>query len=279
MFRRPGAIERKSLEQLVKMRAAGLVVSDALQACTAAVRPGVTTAELDQVAADVIGAAGAEPSFLGYFGFPAVICVSVNDEVVHGIPGDRELVAGDLVSIDCGAIVSGWHGDAAVTVPVGEVAEELTALSEATRESLWEGICAAAVGGRLSNVGAAVEGSIREAGNEYGILRDYVGHGIGSQMHMAPSVANFGPPGKGPRLKSGMAIAIEPMVTLGSPEVSVLSDEWTVATDAGNPAAHWEHTIALTDRGPWVLTAPDGGAAELARRGIASPAQEWDGLR
>ena len=256
------------------MRTAGLLVAEALAACADAVAPGVTTAELDLIAADVIGSAGAQPSFLGYYGFPAVICVSVNDEVVHGIPSDRALVAGDLVSIDCGAIVDGWHGDAAVTVPVGEVKPALIQLSATTKESLWQGICAAAVGGRLGDIGAAVEESVRSTSPDYGIVRDYVGHGIGSQMHMAPPVPNFGPARKGPRLKPGMALAIEPMVTLGSAEVSVLEDDWTVATDTGQPAAHWEHTVAITQRGPWVLTAPDGGAAEFASRDVASPAAD-----
>lgn len=254
------------------MRRAGLVVADALTAASQAAVPGATTADLDAIAAGIIAAAGATPSFLGYFGYPATLCVSVNDEVVHGIPGDRELREGDLVSIDCGAVVDGWHGDAAVTVAVGEAPAELLELSRVTRESLWAGIAAATVGGKLSDIGAAVERTVRSAGDGYGILRDYVGHGIGSAMHMPPTVANFGPPGKGPRLKPGMALAIEPMVTLGSEEVSVLQDNWTVATDAGNPAAHWEHTVALTDEGPWVLTAHDGGAAEFAARGIPSPA-------
>ncbi len=272
MFHRLRGIELKSPAEFGRMRQAGLVVADALQAAAAAVAPGVTTDELDRIAADVIAAAGATPSFLGYFGYPATVCVSVNDEVVHGIPGPRVLREGDLVSIDCGAIVDGWHGDAAVTVPVGEVADELSELSAVTRESLWAGIAAAAVGSRLSDIGAAVESTVRGAGGRYGILRDYVGHGIGSAMHLPPSVANYGPPGKGPRLRAGMALAIEPMVTLGSEEVSVLDDEWTVATDAGNHAAHWEHTVALTDQGPWVLTAHDGGAAEFAARGINSAA-------
>ncbi|MAT61383.1 MAG: type I methionyl aminopeptidase [Micrococcales bacterium] len=256
------------------MRSAGLLVSEALTACANAVTPGVTTAELDVIAADVIGSAGAQPSFLGYYGFPAVICASVNDEVVHGIPSDRALKVGDLVSIDCGAIVDGWHGDAAVTVPVGDVGPELLRLSETTRESLWQGICAVAVGGRLGDIGAAVEGCVRATSPDYGIVRDYVGHGIGSQMHMSPPVPNFGRVGKGLRLKSGMAVAIEPMVTVGSADVSVLEDNWTVATDTGNVAAHWEHTVAITDRGPWVLTAPDGGAAEFAARGVTSPASD-----
>jgi methionyl aminopeptidase len=272
MFERLRGIEVKSDDELRLMRRAGLVVAEALAACEAAVAPGVTTARLDEVAAEVIRDAGARPSFLGYFGFPATICVSVNDQVVHGIPGQRVLADGDLVSIDCGAIVEGWHGDAAITVGVGDISDELRELSEVTRRALWSGIAAAAAGVRLTDIGAAVERTVRSAGPEYGILRDYVGHGIGSAMHQPPSVANHGPGGKGPRLREGMALAIEPMVTLGSGEVSVLDDRWTVATDDGGHAAHWEHTVAITASGPWVLTALDGGAAELAALGVRSGA-------
>ncbi len=259
-------IEIKSDEQLAHMRAAGLVVAGALAAVRAAVEPGVRTADLDRIAAAHITDAGATSNFLGYHGFPGVICTSVNDEVVHGIPGSRVLRCGDLLSVDCGAIVEGWHGDAAITVPVGEVRPELLELSAATEAALWAGIARALVGGRLSDIGAACES---ELAGRYGIVRDYVGHGIGSQMHMEPSVAHVGPPGHGPVLKAGMAVAIEPMVTLGSPETTVLEDDWTVATVDGSVAAHWEHTVALTDSGPVVLTALDGGAAGLAERGVA----------
>lgn len=264
-------IERKTSDQLAAMRRAGLVVADALDATVAAMAPGVTTAQLDTVAAQVIAAAGATPSFLGYHGYPATICVSVNDEVVHGIPGPRRLRDGDLVSIDCGAIVDHWHGDAAVTIPVGEVGAELRALSEVTHDALWAGIAAARPSARLSDLGAAVEATVRDAG-DYGILRDYGGHGIGQQMHEAPWISNLGPPGRGPRLRSGMTLAIEPMVTAGPADVALRADDWTVATRAGNPAAHWEHTVAITDDGPWVLTARDGGAAQLAALGVPSPA-------
>jgi methionyl aminopeptidase len=230
------------------------------------VAPGVTTGALDAIAAEFIAAAGARSNFKGYHGFPGVICTSVNDEVVHGIPGSRVLRSGDLVSIDCGAIVDGWHGDAAITVPVGAVAPELLELSAATERALWSGIARAIVGGRLSDIGAACEAAI---GGRYGIVRDYVGHGIGSEMHMEPSVAHVGPPGRGPHLGEGMALAIEPMVTLGSPEVTILDDDWTVATIDGSVAAHWEHSVALTESGPVVLTASDGGAAQLAVLGVA----------
>jgi len=199
---------------------------------------------------------GATPSFLGYHGFPAVICTSVNEEVVHGIPSDRRLVSGDLLSVDCGAIVDGWHGDAAVTILIGEVSDEAAALSEATRAALWAGLDRARAGGRLSDIGHAIEREIRSRG-DYGIVEEYVGHGIGSQMHMYPPVPNYGEAGRGLRLRPGMALAIEPMVTLGGREVGVLSDGWTVITDDHRWAAHWEHTVAITEAGPWVLTALD----------------------
>lgn len=271
MFRRPGGIEIKTDQQLALMREAGLVVADALAACAAACVAGATTRDLDAVAARVLTDHGAESSFLGYHGYPAVLCVSVNDEVVHGIPGDRVLRDGDLVSIDFGASVAGWHGDAAVSVAVGPVADDVAELSRTARRALWAGLAAAVADARLTDVGAAVERTVIDAGRGHGILRDYVGHGIGSRMHMEPAVANFGPPGRGPRLKPGMAIAVEPMVTLGSPDVVVHEDEWTVSTVDRSYAAHWEHTVAITPDGPWVLTSPDGGAAELAALGVASP--------
>lgn len=271
MFRRPGGIEIKRPEDFAAMRRAGLVVAEALRLCSQACVAGTTTRDLDEVAAGVLRDAAAGSSFLGYFGYPAVLCVSVNDEVVHGIPGDRVLRDGDLVSIDFGAVVDGWHGDAAVTVPVGSVPAELLALSEVTRDALWAGLAQARPGGRLGDVGAAVEGTVNSADRGYGILRDYVGHGIGTRMHMEPAVPNFGPAGRGPRLKPGMAIAVEPMVTLGSPDVFTHADEWTVSTVDRSFAAHWEHTVAITEDGPWVLTAPDGGAEYFAANDIGSP--------
>lgn len=248
-------IERKTPPQLAAMRAAGRVVADALAAVADKVRPGVTTAELDRVAADVIAAAGARPSFLGYLGYPATVCVSVDDEVIHGIPGPRILRAGQVVSIDCGAAVDGWHGDAAITVPVGEISTELAELSEVTRRARDAGIAAAVVGARVGEIGAAVEAVVRSYGDRYDILTDYVGHGIGSAMHQAPDVPNLGPAGRGPRLREGMVVAIEPMVTLGPADVRVQADDWTVVTVSGRPAAHWEHTVAITPTGPQVLTA------------------------
>ena len=259
MLGRKDAIELKTPGELDAMRAAGLVVATALDAMAKAAAPGVSTADLDDIARDVLADNGAQSSFLGYHGFPAVICASVNDEVVHGIPGERILAEGDLLSVDFGAIVDGWHGDAAVSIHIGEVAPEVAALSEVTRASMWAGLAKARAGGRLTDISHAVETSVREAGRragiEYGIVEEYGGHGIGSAMHMAPHVLNYGKPGKGPGLVPGMALAIEPMVTLGSPAVRTLDDDWTVVTRDGLWASHWEHTVAITEDGPWVLTA------------------------
>ena len=255
MFRkRDSSIEIKSATQLEVMRRAGLVVARTLDLVSKAAVVGVTTKELDEIAHQCILDSGASPSFLGYHGFPAVICTSVNDEVVHGIPGSRVLRDGDLISIDCGAIVDGWHGDAAVSVLVGNVTPEVAELSRVTEASMWAGLAKVRAGGRLSDIGHAVESVINEAGT-YGIVEEYVGHGIGSSMHMHPPVPNYGTPGRGPVLKVGMALAIEPMVCLGEQEVGVLSDGWTVVTSDHRVAAHWEHTAAITEEGPWVLTA------------------------
>ena len=253
MFRKKPKFELKTPEQFLIMRAAGLVVAETLREVSAAVAPGVTTQQLDQIAAECIRSRGATPSFLGYHGYPAHICVSINEEVVHGIPSDRVLRSGDLVSIDCGAIVDGWHGDAAVSVPVGEVRPEVLALSEATNVALWAGLARSRAGNTLGDVGHEIETVIADHG-PYGIVEDYVGHGIGTKMHMDPPVPNYGDPGKGPVLEVGMAIAIEPMATLGTDVVNVLSDGWTVVTSDHTVAAHWEHTVAITEEGPWVLT-------------------------
>jgi methionyl aminopeptidase len=264
----PERIQVKTPEQIALMRQAGLVVAHALAGMRAAVAPGVSTADLDAVARGVLADAGASSSFLGYHGYPAVICASVNDQVVHGIPSaDQVLRDGDLISIDFGAIVDGWHGDSAISVPVGSVAPEVAALSAACETSMWDGVAAARAGGRLTDISHAVETSIRSAG-QYGIVAGYGGHGIGSEMHMAPHILNYGRPGKGPRLTPGMALAIEPMVTLGARATQELDDGWTVVTADGTWAAHWEHTVAILDDGPWVLTAEDGGRAELAARGV-----------
>lgn len=271
---RRSSIEAKSAEQILKMRAAGLVVARTLQAVRDAVRPGVTTAELDQLAREQIAAAGAVSSFLGYgagFGLPplpAVTCTSVNSEIVHGIPGERVLAEGDLLSVDFGVSLDGWHGDSAVTIVVGDAPAEVEALSEATRQALWAGIAAARIGGRIGDIGHAVETSVRSHPQRYGIVSEYTGHGIGAEMHQSPDVPNLGRRGRGELLVKGTCIAIEPMVTLGPAANATLDDEWTVVTRDGSPAAHWEHTIALTGTGVWVLTAEDGGEAELTARGV-----------
>jgi methionyl aminopeptidase len=259
-------IEIKTPEQLAVMREAGLVVARTLNLLAAAVRPGVTTAELDELAEAEIRNAGATPSFKGYHGYPAVICTSVNEEIVHGIPSPRRsLRDGDIISIDCGAIVRGWHGDAALTVGVGTISAEQTRLLQACEAALWRGLAQAQAGGRLGDISHAVETSVAASG-PYGVVEEYTGHGIGTAMHMDPPVPNHGRPGRGPRLRPGMALAIEPMVMLGGPETVLLDDDWTVITADGSWAAHFEHTVAITTEGPWVLTAEDGGKEGLARR-------------
>ena len=267
-MRRGGmTIEIKTPEQLAVMREAGLVVARTLRLLTGAVRPGVTTAELDELAEAEIRAAGATPSFKGYFGYPATICTSVNEEIVHGIPSrQRSLRDGDIISIDCGAIAGGWHGDAAVTVGVGDISAEHARLLQACETALWRGLARARAGGRLGDISHAVEASVARSGR-YGLVEEYTGHGIGSAMHMDPPVPNYGRPGRGPRLQPGMALAIEPMVILGSPETVLLDDGWTVVTADGSWAAHFEHTVAITSDGPWVLTAGDGGTSGFARYG------------
>lgn len=262
-------IEIKNADQIDLMRRAGLVVGHTLEQVRGWIRPGMTTGELDAMAEEHIRDSGATPSFLGYHGFPASLCVSVNDQVVHGIPGPLMLNPGDVVSVDCGAIVEGWHGDAAITVVLGDSTPEVAQLLSTTEESLWAGIAAARLGGRLTDVSAAVEAAVRSSELPLGIVEDYVGHGIGSRMHQPPNVPNFGRAGKGPRLVKGMAIAIEPMLTLGSPQTDVLDDDWTVVTRDGSWAAHFEHTVAITANGAWVLTAVDGGKERLTRMGVA----------
>lgn len=262
-------IQYKTVDQIKLMRRAGLVVADALDAVRSALLPGVTTAELNAIAEDVIRSVGATPSFLGYQGYPATLCVSVNEEIVHGIPGDRMVAAGDVVSVDCGAILHGWHGDAAFTTivaPVPPRADPRDAeLVEVTRESLWAGIAAMAEGERLNAVGAAVEDEVEK---RFGIVEGYGGHGIGTRMHQDPHVLNYRTRDRGPRMRPGLCIAIEPMLTSGDPNTRVLPDDWTVVTRDGSRAAHWEHSVALTEGGPWVLTARDGGIAGLADRGV-----------
>jgi len=255
------------------MRKAGLVVAQALHEMTMSAREGMTTREVDAIAVEVLARAGASSSFLNYepgYGvppYPAVSCLSVNDEVVHGIPGDRVLKDGDLLSIDFGAIVEGLHGDAARSVGIGTLEPLVARLSEATEQSMWAGISAARLGGRIGDISAAVERSLKRSGR-YGIVRDYTGHGIGHCMHQPPDIPNYGPPGRGPVIEAGMALAIEPMATLGSYRTDVLDDEWTVVTADGSVGAHWENTVTVTKNGWWVLTELDGGEEALGRLGL-----------
>jgi methionyl aminopeptidase len=252
-------VAQRSRAELDAMAAAGALVAAALRAVREAAKPGVSTLALDEIAESVIRAGGGTPSFLGYHGYPATICASVNDRVVHGIPSAGEvLTSGDLVSIDCGAIVDGWHGDAAVTFGVEALIGVDEALSQATRESMEAGIAAMVPGNRLTDVSHAIELATYAAqaryGRSFGIVEGYGGHGIGRQMHMDPFLPNEGPPGRGPFLAAGSVLAVEPMLTLGTTKTVVLDDHWTVVTADGSRAAHWEHTVAVTDDGPRILT-------------------------
>jgi methionyl aminopeptidase len=245
-------VPRRSPDELDKMRAAGRIVARVLSRVSEIVRPGATTAELDAAAEQMIREAGAVPSFKGYNGYPASICTSVNEEIVHGIPGARVLAEGDIVSIDAGAIWQGYHGDAAVTVAVGEVSEPVIALMAATQRALAAGISAVRDGARLGDVSHAIERAARDAGCE--IIREYGGHGIGREMHEPPSIRNWGPPGGGLRLRDGMTFCLEPMLTLEGYATSVLKDGWTVVTADGSPSAHFEHTVLVTSDGAEILT-------------------------
>lgn len=269
MFRRNREIEYKTPEQVAKMRVAGLLVGETLELLRSTVAPGMTTADLDAIAERNIRGAGGIPSFQGVPGgpgvpdFPATICASVNNAVVHGIPGDEVIRDGDIVSIDCGAIVDGWHGDAAITVPVGDVAPELMELLRVCEESLWRGMAAARLSGRINDIGTAIETYVRGAG-DYGIVEEYVGHGIGSQMHQPPQVPNYSVPRRLEKMRKGLVLAVEPMINIGDPATRTLEDGWTVVTADGSYSAHFEHTFTLTESGPWVLTALDGGASRFA---------------
>lgn len=245
-------ITLKSDRELLYMRDAGKVVAEAHREVAKAVKEGVTTGELDRIAEEYILSQGAKPSFKGYYGFPASICASVNEQVVHGFPGLRKLKNGDIISIDIGAELNGYHGDAAVTLPVGEIDQEVQRLLDVTEEALAKGIEQAIVGNRLSDISHAIQKHVET--NGFSVVRDYVGHGIGRKMHEEPQVPNFGMPGRGPRLKQGMVLAIEPMVNLGTYEVETLSDNWTVVTKDKKPSAHFEHTVAITENGPNILT-------------------------
>lgn len=245
-------IIRKSPGELEIMREAGRVTALALRLVGEAVAPGVTTETLDRIAEDAIRSAGAVPAFKGYHDFPATICASLNDQVVHGIPGSSPLREGDILSVDVGAIVDGYYGDSAKTFAVGEVSDEAIALMDVTRRSLEAGIAACVPGMRLYDISAAIQRVAEEPG--YGIVREYVGHGIGRAMHEEPQVPNFGPAGRGPTLAAGMVFAIEPMINAGGAPVRSLDDGWTVVTEDGSLSAHFEHTVAVTEEGPRILT-------------------------
>jgi methionyl aminopeptidase len=248
-------ITRKNPTQIALMRRAGAVVAEMHERCIRAAVPGATTLDVDAVAREVLAQRGARSNFLGYHGFPAVVCTSPNEVVVHGIPrAETVLQEGDILSIDCGAIIEGWHADAAVTVPIGEVDDESTRLMDVTRASLEAAIDQVVEGRRLGDIGAAVEGIAERAG--FSVVREYVGHGIGTAMHEEPDVPNYGPAGRGMKLKEGHVFAIEPMVNAGGAETEVLDDGWTVVTRDGRRSAHFEHTIAVTEHGPEVLTLP-----------------------
>lgn len=262
-------IELKTNAQLATMHQAGLILHQGLDAVVAAAQPGVTTAHLDQVFRTVLADNGATSNFLGYHGFPATICASVNDEVVHGIPGERVLEDGDIISIDAGAVVNGWHSDSARTVIVGTPHPADARLSAITEEAMWAGIAAFAQAKHVGEIGNAIEDYVRaQPGEPLGILEDYVGHGIGSAMHQAPDVFNYRSGMRGPRVKAGMVLAIEPMLVRGDIDTKTLADDWTVVTLDGSNASQWEHSVARHKEGIWVITAPDGGAADLARYGV-----------
>lgn len=242
----------KSEQELGYMREAGKVVAGAFAELAKAISPGITTAELDRIAEEYIISQGARPAFKGLYGFPATICASINEQVVHGIPGLRKLENGDIISIDVGAEINGYFGDSARTFAVGDISTELQRLIDVTRESLMRGINMAREGNRLSDISNAVQTYVEQ--NGFSVVRDYVGHGIGNKMHEEPQVPNFGKPGRGPRLKTGMTLAIEPMVNMGTYHVQTLPDNWTVVTRDAKPSAHFEHTIVITDGEPQILT-------------------------
>lgn len=262
------AIELKTLEQLKSMRKAGLVVADTLKLVKQSAQIGMTTLDLNEIAVTNLAKHGAKSSFLGYHGFPAVICASVNEEVVHGIPNKRKLISGDVLSIDFGAIIDDWHGDAAISFGLGEIDPADQKLMDVCEESMWRGIAAGKKGGKLTDISAAIEGYINSQG-KYGILREYGGHGIGSAMHQEPHILNFGPARNGPELVVGMALALEPMITRGNERTKVLSDDWTVVSHDSSKGAHFEHTYTIAPDGKaFVLTALDGGKEQLGRLGI-----------
>jgi methionyl aminopeptidase len=262
------AIQIKTLDQLQTMRKAGLLVRSTLELIRSNIKAGITTSALDAIAEANIKRGGGTSNFKGYHGFPATICVSINDEIVHGIPGERMIMPGDIVSVDCGAIVDGWHGDAAFTMIVDPVDEQRQTMLDVCEESMWHGIAAGSVGAKLSDIGHAIEKHIISQG-KYGILREYGGHGIGTAMHMEPHIFNYGKPGHGPTIEVGMVFAIEPMITLGTDKTKVLADNWTVVTTDKSHGSHFENSYCIAPDGkPFVLTEVDGGRANLARFGI-----------
>ncbi|GAA1356715.1 type I methionyl aminopeptidase [Arthrobacter rhombi] len=268
-------IEYKSNAQILKMREAGLVLAEALDTAVAAAQIGTTTAELDRLFEAVLNKHGAKSNFKGYYGFPATICASVNDQVVHGFPSDYVLADGDVLKIDGGAIIEGWHADSARTVIIGTADPEDQRLSDTTQQAMWRGIAALATARFVGEIGEAIDDFVSSVeGAPLGILEDYVGHGIGTEMHQAPDVLNYRSGHRGPRVKPGMCLAIEPMLVRGDIETKVLEDDWTVVTTDGSRASQWEHSVAVHLGGIWVLTAPDGGAAGLAPFGVTpSPLQ------
>jgi methionyl aminopeptidase len=255
----------KSPAELALMRAANELVADVLVELRGLVQPGITTAELDAAAERRVRSAGAVPAFKGYHGFPATLCTSVNDEVIHGIPGPRVLRDGDIVSIDLGVVLDRFYGDAAITVAVGRITPEAETLLRVTEESLYRGIEQARVGGRVSDIGHAVQRHVEERG--FSVVREFVGHGVGAALHEEPQVPNYGPAGRGPRLSEGMTLAIEPMVAMGKAAVKVLGDGWTAVTKDRSLAAHFEHTVAITAAGPVILTTPGPGGRERSSGG------------
>ncbi len=262
------AIQIKTLDQLKTMRKAGLLVRSTLDLVKANIKEGITTGALDAIAEANIKRGGGTSNFKGYHGYPATICVSVNDEIVHGIPGDRMIMPGDIVSVDCGAVIDGWHGDAAFSVIVPPIDDARQKMLDVCEESMWVGIAAGASGAKLSDIGHAIEKYTNSQG-EYGILREYGGHGIGTAMHMEPHILNYGKPGHGPTIEPGMVFAIEPMITMGTHKTKILADKWTVVTVDGSHGSHFENSYCIAPDGkPFVLTEIDGGAANLARFGI-----------
>jgi methionyl aminopeptidase len=251
---RGGGMTLKSGQEIAKMRAAGKIVAQALEAMREATRPGITTGELDRIGERFIRDAGAKPSFKGLYGFPGTVCVAVNDQVVHGIPGKRVLKAGDIISLDTGAELQGWHGDATITVPVGEIDEESERLVQTTYEALMAGIAQCRAGKRIGDIGHAIQTYAEARG--YGVIRQYVGHAIGRKIHEDPQVPNYGDPGTGTLLRQGMVLTIEPMLTIGTYETHTLADNWTVVTNDGKRAAQFDHTVAITDGDPEILTLP-----------------------